>query len=109
MTLRSRCTVLGQSSRNEANVLAMFEFVVADSAGEPVPEALKAKRPRGPPASCVCSRMSRFLRHSPPTFTVCELNSLVSEVTTLNVFSERSHGWLPENPSSGPLCGEGPV
>ena len=100
MTFRSRCTVFGQSSRNDANELAR-PLSVAVSAGEPVPEALNAKRPRGPPASCVCSRMSRFLRHSPPNLTVCLLISLVSEPTTFQVFSERSHGWLAEKPSSG--------
>src|SRR4051794_20604088 len=102
MTFRSRCTVLGQSSRNEAKVLAMFEVVVAVSAGEPVPDALKAKRPREPPASCVCSRMSRLLRHSPPNLIVCEFISRVSELTTLKVRSERSQGWLGEKPRIGP-------
>src|SRR5437899_1251116 len=100
MTLRSRCTVIGQSRRNEANGFArpVSEPV---SAGDPVPEALKLNRPRGPPASCVCSSTSVFLRHSPPILIVWLCIILVTDVTTFHVFSERSHGWLAENPRSG--------
>src|SRR5215831_20453895 len=98
MTLRSRCTVFGQSSRNDAKELAMLPVVDADSVGDPVPDALKAKRPRGPPLSCVCSRMSRFFRHSPPIFTVCVFMSLVRVDAMFHVCSDRSHGWLAEKP-----------
>ena len=70
-------------------------------AGFPVPLALNVNRPRGPPASCVCSSMSVFFRHSPPNFTVCLFISLVTEPTTFHVFSQRSHGWLAEKPRSG--------
>ena len=48
--------------------------------------------------------MSKLERHSPPILTVCVLSSLVSVVVTFHVFSERSHGWLAENPSSGSEC-----
>ena len=70
----------------------------ACSAGDPVPERLKLNRPRGPPASCVCSRTSVFFRHSPPILIVCVAISLVSVVATFQVFSERSHGRLGREP-----------
>ena len=73
----------------------------ACSAGDPVPDAVNANRPREPPASCVCSRMSRFFRHSPPNLIVCLFISFVSDPTTFQVRSDRSHGWLAEKPSSG--------
>src|SRR4051812_43619326 len=100
MTFRSRCTVLGQSSRKDASGLAK-PLSEADSAGEPVPLALNANRPRGPPLSCVCSSRSVFLRHSPPNLSVCLVSSLVIELTTFQVFSERFQGWLAANPSIG--------
>ena len=59
MTFRSRLTPFGQSSRNEAIEFAT-PVSVADSAGFPVPEASNLKSPLGPPASCVCSSMSRL-------------------------------------------------
>ena len=43
---------------------------VAASLGSPVPSESNLKLPLGPPASCVCSNMSRLCRHSPPSFTV---------------------------------------
>ena len=73
------------------------------SPGSPVPEALKLNRPRGPPASCVCSSRSRLCRHSPPTFTVWLPMSLVTVVAMFHVFSERSHGRLGEKPSTGSM------
>ena len=100
MTFRSRCTPFGQSRRNEAKEFATPSDAL--SLGTPVPEVLKLKLPRGPPASCVCSSTSMLFRHSPPTLTVCVFNSLVSVVATFQVFSERSQGWLAENPSTGP-------
>src|SRR5919198_174331 len=102
MTFRSRCTVFGQSSRNDANEFAR-PLVEATSAGEPVPEALNTNRPRGPPASCVCRSTSRFFRHSPPNLIVCVCINFVSDDTMFHVRSDRSHGWLAENPSSGSL------
>ena len=96
MTFRSRATPLGQSSRNEAKEFASRQRCA--SRGDPVPEALKLNRPRGPPASCVCSRTSAFFRHSPPIFSVCVAFTLVNVVATFHVFSERSHGWLGEKP-----------
>ena len=102
MTLRSRCTTCsGQSSRNEASALATPNACSTVRLGTVVPEVLKLKRPRGPPASCVCSSMSRLCRHSPPSLTVCVLISLVNVVVTFQVFSDRSHGWLAEKPSRG--------
>ncbi len=74
---------------------------VFDSLARPVPEALNANRPRGPPASWVCSSMSSFDRHSPPTLTVCDASSRVNVEVKFQVFSDRSHGWLAENPRSG--------
>ena len=68
-TFRSRVTLFGQSSRNDANGLAR-PLSVADSLGRPVPDALNVNWPRGPPASCVCSSMSPLCRHSPPILTV---------------------------------------
>src|SRR5213593_440626 len=100
MTFRSRATPFGQSSRNEANEFAR-PVSEAVSAGDPVPDALKMNRPREPPASCVCSSMSVFLRHSPPTLIVCVAFSFVSVVATFHVFSERSHGRLGEYPRMG--------
>src|SRR5438128_1726221 len=101
MTFRSRVTPFGQSSRNEAIELAT-PLSVALSLGRPVPDELNVKLPREPPLSCVCSRMSRFLRHSPPNLNVWLCISLVSVPATFHVCSERSHGWLAENPSTGP-------
>ena len=100
MTFRSRVTPFGQSSRNDANELAT---PVSDDAsvGRPVPDALKLNRPREPPASCVCSSMSRLCRHSPPIFTVWLRTSLVTVVATFHVVSDRSHGRLGEKPSTG--------
>ena len=40
-------------------------------------------------------------QYSPPSLTVCDCSSRVSVAVTFQVFSERSHGWLAENPSSG--------
>ena len=100
ITFRSRATPFGQSSRNAPSEFAM-PVSDAASAGDPVPAALKMKRPRGPPASCVCSRTSLLLRHSPPILSVCVPFTCVSVVARCHVFSERSHGRLGENPSSG--------
>src|SRR5438128_2101888 len=100
MTFRSRATPFGQSSRKAANEFAR-PVRDAVSAGEPVPEALKMKRPRDPPASCVCNSMSVFLRHSPPILIVCVAFNFVRVVATFHVFSERSHGRLGENPRIG--------
>ena len=93
-------TPFGQSSRNDANELAT-PVSVAVSLGSPVPDAMKLKWPRGPPASCVCSSMSRLCRHSPPILIVWFRTSLVTVVAMFHVSSERSHGWLAENPSTG--------
>src|SRR5215831_8922883 len=100
MTLRSRWTTRGQSRRNEASEFAS-PVVDAGSAGLPVPDAENVKLPRGPPASCVCSSLSVFFRHSPPILIVWFFSSFVSDDTMFHVFSERSHGWLAENPSCG--------
>src|SRR5262245_7515513 len=102
MTLRSRRTVFGQSSRNDASELAR-PVVDADSAGEPVPDALKMNCPRGPPASCVCRSISVFFRHSPPNLMVCVFISFVTDETTFHVRPQRSHGWLAEKPKRSPL------
>src|SRR6476659_7957766 len=96
-TFRSRCTLFGQSRRKDANEFAS-PLNEACSVGDPVPDAVNAKRPREPPASCVCSRMSLFFRHSPPNLIVCLFISLVSDDTTFHVCSDRSHGWLAEKP-----------
>src|SRR5215470_10089418 len=92
MTFRSRCTVLGQSSRNDANAFAWPPLIAAVSPTVAVPDEENAKRPRGPPASCVWSSLSVFFRHSPPAFIVWLLFIFVSVVTMSHVFSERSHG-----------------
>ena len=47
--------------------------------------------------------MSVLLRYSPPIFTVCAVISRVIDPAMFQVFSQRSHGWLAENPSTGPL------
>src|SRR5438093_1879576 len=99
ITFRSRVTPLGQSRRNAANELAI-PLSDADSLGDPVPPEMKLNRPRGPPASCVCSSTSVFFRHSPPILTVCVCISLVIDVAMFHVFSERSHGRLGENPKN---------
>ena len=101
-TFRSRDTADGQSSRNDAIELARL-FVDALSAGLPVPEALKVNPPRGPAASWVCSSMSLLWRSSVPSLMVCELSSRVSVAVPFQVFSQRSQGWLAEEPSSGPV------
>src|SRR5215469_1643644 len=101
MTLRSRCTVLGQSSRNAANAFAWPPLIDAVSPTVAVPDEENAKRPRGPPASCVCNSLSVFFRHSPPTLIVWLLFIFVSDPTIFQVFSDRSHGWLAEKPRSG--------
>ncbi len=108
MTFRSRETAFGQSSRNDANELAMPDCD-AVSDGLPVPDAENPNPPRGPVVSCVCSSLSVFFRHSPPVLIVWLLFIFVSDPTMFHVFSERSHGWLAENPRSGPLWGDGPV
>src|SRR5689334_23001681 len=108
MTFRSRDTELGQSSRNDANELAMPDCdAVSDKL--PVPDAENANPPRGPEVSCVCSSLSVFFRNSPPVLIVWFALIFVSVDTKFHVFSDRSHGWLAEKPSIGPLCGEGPV
>ena len=45
--------------------------------------------------------MSSLCRYSPPTFTVCDCSSFVSTPLKFQVFSDRSHGWLAEKPSTG--------
>ena len=81
-TFRSRRTVAGQSSRKAANAFAC-PVVDAGSAGLPVPFAEKMNSPRDPPASCVCSSMSVFLRNSPPYLNVCLSISRVIVPATL--------------------------
>src|SRR5262249_52712683 len=108
MTFRSRDTAFGQSSRNDAKELAMPDCE-AGSDGLPVPDAANPNPPRGPVGSCVCRSLSVFFRHSPPILMVWLLFIFVSDPTMFHVFSERSHGWLAENPRSGPLCGDAPV
>src|SRR5215203_1210578 len=99
-TRRSRRTVLGQSRRYAAKELARLP-TLGLSPSSPVPAAPKMNSPRDPPASCVCSRKSRLCRHSPPNLMVWFPCSLVSVAATLYVFSDRSHGRLPANPTTG--------
>ena len=68
MTLRSRCTrarPVEQERRHRVGHAAERGGLGRQRRCRGV----KLNRPRGPPASCVCSSMSRLCRHSPPNFT----------------------------------------